>query len=170
MKIKLIVAADARLGIGKNNDLLWHLPADMQFFKQTTFGHIVVMGRKNYESIPERFRPLPGRENAVLTRQTDFDAPGCMVFHSLASCLDHYKNERERIVFIIGGGQVYEEALRMDCVEEMYITHVDASLDADTFFPACDPADWEAEIILEHPSDEKNPYAFTVKKYKRQGS
>ncbi|MCE3296953.1 MAG: dihydrofolate reductase [Crocinitomicaceae bacterium] len=170
MKVKLIVAMDASSGIGKNNDLLWHLPADMKFFRETTTGHIVVMGRKNYESIPERFRPLPNRENAVLTRQADFEAPGCVVFNSLTACLEHYRNESERIVFIIGGGQIYNEALRLDCVDEMFITHVETSLDADTFFPACDPADWEAEIILEHPADEKNPYAFTVKKYTRTRS
>lgn len=167
MNVKLIVAVDSDSGIGKNNDLLWHLPADMKFFKETTLGHIVVMGRKNYESIPERFRPLPGRENAVLTRQPDFDAPGCIVFHSLPDCLEYYRNEQERIVFIIGGGQIYQEALQMDSVDEMYVTHVEAKLDADTFFPACDPSDWDAEIILEHPADDKNPYAFTVKKYTR---
>ena len=167
MNVKLIVAVDRNSGIGKNNDLLWHLPADMKFFKETTTGHIVVMGRKNYESIPERFRPLPNRENAVLTRQQDFEAPGCLVFHSLEGCLDHYRKESGRLVFIIGGGQLYEEALRLDYVDEMLITHVDASLEADTFFPACDPADWEAEIVSEQAADEKFPYAFTIKKYKR---
>ena len=72
MKVALIVAVDQQFGIGKNNDLMWHLPADMKFFKETTMGHIVVTGRKNYDSIPERFRPLPNRENAVLTRNTEY--------------------------------------------------------------------------------------------------
>ena len=80
MKVALIVAVDQQFGIGKNNDLMWHLPADMKFFKETTMGHIVVTGRKNYDSIPERFRPLPNRENAVLTRNTEYHAPGELFF------------------------------------------------------------------------------------------
>lgn len=168
MTVKIIVAADQDFGIGKNNDLLWHLPADMKFFKETTIGHIVVMGRKNYESIPERFRPLPGRENAVLTRQDGFTAPGCMVFHSLQDCLEHYRGETERIVYIIGGGEIYRQALEMDCVDEMYITHVQATFDADTFFPDFEASGWKNETVLEHPADEKNPYPFTIKKYSRK--
>jgi dihydrofolate reductase len=81
MKVRLIVAMDNERGIGKNNDLMWHLPADMKFFKETTLGHIVVMGRKNFDSIPERFRPLVGRENVVLTRNTAYSAENCQVFH-----------------------------------------------------------------------------------------
>ena len=101
-KIALIVAVDKEWGIGKNNDLMWHLPADMKFFRETTTGQIIVTGRKNYDSIPERFRPLPNRENAVLTRNADYEAPGAKIFSSLDSCLDYYKNETERTVFIIG--------------------------------------------------------------------
>ncbi|MGB1517746.1 MAG: dihydrofolate reductase [Crocinitomicaceae bacterium] len=104
MKVSLIVAVDAESGIGKDNDLMWHLPKDMKFFKDKTSGQIVVMGRKNYESIPKRFRPLPKRENVVLTKNKDFEAEGCKVFHSLNECLIAYENEEERTVFIIGGG------------------------------------------------------------------
>ena len=102
MKISLIVAMDNERGIGKNNDLMWHLPADMKFFKETSTGHIVVTGRKNYDSIPERFRPLPNRENAVLTRNADYKAPGAVIFPSLEACLEHYKNETELCLYIIG--------------------------------------------------------------------
>ena len=83
MQIQLIVAMDSERGIGKNNDLMWHLAADMRFFKETTSGHIVVMGRKNWDSIPTKYRPLSNRENVVLTRNTDFSAEGATVFHSL---------------------------------------------------------------------------------------
>ena len=82
MKVALIVAMDQEQGIGKNNDLMWHLPVDMKFFKETTNGHIVVMGRKNFDSIPERFRPLSNRENVILTHNATFQAEGCLVFHS----------------------------------------------------------------------------------------
>ena len=111
MKVALIVAIDAERGIGKNNDLMWHLPNDMKFFKETTQNQIVVMGRKNYDSIPEKYRPLPNRLNVVLTRNEDFQAPDCEVFTSLEACFEHFKNETERTVFIIGGGEIYKMAL-----------------------------------------------------------
>lgn len=167
MKVALIVAMDREGGIGKNNDLMWHLPADMRFFKETTTGHIVVLGRKNYESIPERFRPLPNRENAVLTRNRSFQADGCIVFHSLEDCLEHYQHETARTVFIIGGGEIYRQALELDVAEEMYITHVDKTYDADTFFPQPDLSEWQAETIREQEADEKHEAGFKIVKYTR---
>jgi dihydrofolate reductase len=168
MKVSLIVAVDQANGIGKNNDLLWHLPADMRFFKETTTGHIVVTGRKNYESIPERFRPLPNRENAVLTRNESYQAPGAKVFTSLQQCLEHYQQEDERVVFIIGGGQIFQEVLALNCVDEMYITHVQGIFEADTFFPKIEDAHWKSESIATHEVDEKNAYAFEIKRYVRR--
>jgi len=165
MKISLIVAMDAERGIGKNNDLMWHLPADMQFFKTCTKGHIVVMGRKNYDSIPEKFRPLPGRENVVLTRNTDFSAPNCLVFHDLKDCLNHFKNETERTVFIIGGGEIYRLALALNVVEEMYITHVNGLFQADTFFPVFNENEWQQSTIFQQEKDEKHLYSFVVHHY-----
>ncbi len=165
MKVQLIVAMDNERGIGKNNDLMWHLPADMKFFKETTLGHIVVMGRKNFDSIPERFRPLVGRENVILTRNTAYSAENCQVFHSLEDCLAAYENETERIVFIIGGGQIYEQALQLDCVDELYITHVDHVYGADTFFPEIDQNCWDSSVVFSHEADEKNAVAFQVKHY-----
>jgi dihydrofolate reductase len=165
MKVQLIVAMDNERGIGKNNDLMWHLPADMKFFKETTLGHIVVMGRKNFDSIPERFRPLVGRENVVLTRNTDFLAENCQVFHSLEACLAAYENETERYVYIIGGGQIYKQALQLNCVDELFITHVDHVYGADTFFPEIDENNWDTSVVFSHEVDEKNAVAFQVKHY-----
>lgn len=156
---------DNERGIGKNNDLMWHLPADMKFFKETTLGHIVVMGRKNFDSIPERFRPLVGRENVVLTRNTAYSAENCQVFHSLEACLAAYENETERYVYIIGGGQIYKQALQLNCVDEMYITHVDHVYGADTFFPEIDENNWDTSVVFSHEVDEKNAVAFQVKHY-----
>jgi len=165
MAVKLIVAMDRERGIGKNNDLMWHLAADMKFFKETTSGQIVVMGRKNYDSIPERFRPLPNRENVVLTSNTSFTADGCRVFHSLEDCLAFYEGETDRTVFIIGGGEIYRQALDLKCVDELYITHVDEVYGADTFFPEFDEDKWAISELLCWPKDEKNEAAFTVKHY-----
>ena len=167
MKTALIVAMDNERGIGKNNDLMWHLPADMKFFKETTSGHIVVTGRKNYDSIPERFRPLPNRENAVLTRNSDYEALGALVFASLDECLKYYENETERTVFIIGGGQIYKEAMDSGVVDELFITHVNHVYGADTFFPVFDETEWKAEIVFEQEKDEKHAVSFVVKKYIR---
>jgi dihydrofolate reductase len=167
MKVSLIVAMDRERGIGKNNDLMWHLPADMKFFRETTTGHIVVMGRKNYESIPEKFRPLPNRENVVLSRSAGFTAEGCLVFQSLEACFDQYRNETERIVYIIGGGQIYDEALKSGRVTEMYITHVGHTYGADTFFPEVDTTGWQSETVLTHAADEKHAVGFEVKRYWR---
>lgn len=165
MKVVLIVAMDSERGIGRNNDLMWHLPEDMKFFKEKTSGQIVVMGRKNYDSIPERFRPLPNRENVVLTRNTDFEADGCKVFHSLNECLVAYEDETERTVFIIGGGEIYRLALEHEAVDEMYITYVDKAYGADTFFPEFDENNWQVSSLFSQPVDEKHKASFEVKHY-----
>lgn len=168
MKVSLVVAMDNERGIGKNNDLMWHLPADMKFFRETTTGHIVVTGRKNYDSIPERFRPLPNRENAVLTRNRDYEAPGALIFSSLQECLDHYRDETDRTVFIIGGGQIYLEAMKLDVLDEMFITYVNHTYGADTFFPAFDESLWNVETVFEQEADEKHAVSFLVRKYSRK--
>lgn len=167
MKVALIVAMDLERGIGKNNDLMWHLPADMKFFKETTSGHIVVLGRKNYESIPEKYRPLPNRENAVLTRNKFYEADGANIFYSLEDCLKYYSNEEDCTVFVIGGGEIYRQALELNVVDEMYITHVDERYDADTFFTELDLENWESELIMTHTKDEKHEASFKVVKYSK---
>ncbi|MCJ8292565.1 MAG: dihydrofolate reductase [Crocinitomicaceae bacterium] len=168
MKVSLIVAMDSDRGIGKNNDLMWHLPNDMRFFKETTLGQIVVMGRKNYESIPEKYRPLPKRENVVLTRNESYVANDCSIFHSLEECLQSYRSEEDRTVFIIGGGEIYRQALGMKIIDEMYISHVNHSYGADTFFPAFDLKDWTVETILEQKKDDRHAASFSVMRYTKK--
>lgn len=168
MKITLIVAMDKNRGIGKDNDLMWHLPADMKFFKETTSGHIVVMGRKNFESIPEKYRPLPNRENVVLTRNNSFKAEGCSVVYSMEECVNLFSKDEERIMFIIGGGEIYRQAIEMNILDEMYITHVNKSYDADTFFPAFDLKEWKVETILAKEKDDRNEASFSVLKYTKK--
>lgn len=168
MKVVIIVAVDRNYGIGKNNDLMWHLPDDMKFFKQKTLGHVVVMGRKNWDSIPPRFRPFSERENVVLTRNKDFTAEGVIVCNSMEDCLRAYEQESDRIIYIIGGGEIYRQALETGKVDEMLITRIDAEYDADTFFPDFDHSEWEEEILDTHEKDEKHAHAFTFYKYTRK--
>ena len=165
MNIAIIVAMDANRGIGKNNDLMWHLPADMKFFKEKTTENIVVMGRKNFESIPEKYRPLPNRENVILTRNKSFKAEGCLIFHSFDEVLKHYENEEDRTMFIIGGGEIYKEALKKDIVDEMYVTKINKSYDADTFFPEINLRDWRRSKILTNPEDKNHEAEFDIWKY-----
>lgn len=165
MKIALIVAMDRDRGIGKNNDLMWHLPNDMRFFKDTTKEQIVIMGRKNYDSIPDKYRPLEDRLNAILTRNKSFTAEGCEVYYSLDEALEHYKNETERTVFIIGGGQIYRQAMEDGIIDEMYITHINHSYGADTFFPEFDLKAWKVETLFEQEVNERHSESFTAMKY-----
>lgn len=166
MKCSLIVAVDNQNGIGKDNDLMWHLPADMQFFKETTSGQVVILGRKNYESIPQRFRPLPNRVNIVISRNLEYDCGGAILTNSLADAIRiGAESSPHSKLFIIGGGEIYKWALEEDLVNEMYITHVDHAFSADTFFPSFSSEEWQSEIIREHSVDEKNSFAFIIKRY-----
>jgi dihydrofolate reductase len=167
MKVSLIVALDSNRGIGKNNDLMWHLPADMNFFKETTKNQIVVMGRKNYDSIPEKYRPLPNRLNVILTRNKDFKADNCLVFNTFDDCLTHFEQENERKVFIIGGGEIYKMALDSNRLNEMFITYVDGVFDADTFFPEFDEQEWKSALIGAQEIDEKHAFSFKIYQYLR---
>lgn len=165
MKVSLIVAMDKNRGIGKNNDLMWHLPNDMRFFKETTAHQIVVMGRKNYDSIPDKYRPLPNRKNIILTRNSDFKAEGCDVFYALDDALGAYANESEKTIFIIGGGQIYTLALEEREVDEMFITHIDGDYDADTFFPEFDESEWKKELVFKQAIDDRHKHSFEVFRY-----
>jgi dihydrofolate reductase len=168
MKAALIVAMDLERGIGKNNDLMWHLPNDMKFFKETTQNQIVVMGRKNFESIPKRFRPLPNRENIVLTRNTNFSAEGCKVFHTLNACIEQLSDVTNKKVFIIGGGEIYKLALDAGIVDEMYITHVNKTYGADTFFPEFNLKSWNVETLQKQEINDTHKASFTTIKYTKR--
>lgn len=164
-KVSLIVAMDRNRGIGRDNDLMWHLPNDMRFFKETTENQIVVMGRKNYDSIPEKYRPLPNRENVILTKNTAFEASNCSVFNSLHAALSAYESDKNRKLFIIGGGQIYKLALDANILEEMFITHIDGDYEADTFFPDFNESDWNKELLMSQSIDERHQHDFKVFRY-----
>lgn len=165
MKVCTIAAVAANGVIGKDNDLVWSLPLDMKFFMQTTKGHVVVTGRKNYESIPEKYRPLKGRTNIVVTRNLNYVAEGAHVVHSLKEALELALQQGESECFVIGGGQIYRQALEAGWVDAQYITHVDASPDGDAFYPLDGWEGWTEVELAVHEADDKHDHAFRIVKH-----
>jgi dihydrofolate reductase len=134
MIISIIVAISKNQVIGKNNQLIWHLPKDMKFFMDTTMDTVVIMGRKNYESIPKKYRPLKNRKNVIITRNKSYKAEGCVVVNSIDESLKVLNNIENKEVFVIGGGEIYKKFLEKGFIDRMYITHIDEYFDGDTFF------------------------------------
>ena len=159
MIISLIAAVDERYGMGKNNSLLCHLPADLQHFKSLTLGKPIIMGRKTFESIG---KALPGRQNIVLTRNT-LTAEGVMVVDSLEAALQLTKDQIE--VMVIGGAQIYAQALIH--AQRIYLTIIHHQFDADVFFPDIDKAAWACIDAVEKLRDKKNEYDMTFCTYQR---
>lgn len=153
------VADNGTIGIG--GDLPWHLPNDLKYFMETTRGHHVITGRKNYESIPEKFRPLKDRVNIVVTRNEDYEAPGAFVMGSLEEALAKSEAAGEQETFIIGGGQIYNEAFSAQLVHRIYLTLVHADVAGDTHFPMIDPADWTEVSRSYHPADDRHAHGFS---------
>lgn len=161
--LNLIVAISENNAIGKAGDLLCHLPNDLKHFKELTTDATVVMGKKTFFSLPRR--PLPNRRNIVLTRDTSFAHEQVEVAHSIEA-LQTLTDPKER-VFIIGGGEVYRQF--MPLVERLYITHIHHTWDdADTFFPAIDPAVWQCVSEEQHDTDERHAYPYTFATYERK--
>ena len=163
MKTSLIVAVSENNVIGKDNDLIWHLPKDMKFFKETTQGHFVIMGRKNFESIPHKYRPLPNRTNVVVTRQTSYEAEGCVIVNSIEEAIDRAKKAMDTEPFIIGGGEIYRLALENKLVDRIYLTRVHKHFEGDTFFAKLSE-EWKLISSEKHKADEKHicDYHFEV--------
>lgn len=168
-RISIIAAIGKNNELGRNNDLLWRLKSDMDFFKRTTTNHWVVMGRKSWESLPARFRPLPHRENVVVSRDPSFSAQGARVFNSIEKALQCASELAIEQVFIIGGGQIYTEALQLGLVDEMYLTHVDATFDdADVFFPAIELTAWRVEQVTHFDANDSNEFSGKILHYEKK--
>ena len=159
MKVSLIVAVSENGVIGKDNDLIWHLPKDTRFFKETTMGHHVIMGRKNFESIPHKYSPLPNRTNVIITRQADYAVEGCVVVNSVEAALEIAKKNGDNEPFIIGGGQIYKLALEANLVDKICLTTIHHSFEGDTFFPELS-SDWKEVNKVENKADEKHSYDY----------
>ncbi|MGH8371783.1 MAG: dihydrofolate reductase [Gammaproteobacteria bacterium] len=154
MMFSLIVAAGENNEIGSHGKMPWHLPADLRHFKTVTLGKPVIMGRRTFESIG---KPLPQRRNIVVTRDPAWRADGCEAAHSLPEALVMAAGEPE--IMLIGGGQLYREALPR--AQRIYLTRVHGNFDADTFFPVLDMKQWREIAREAHPVDERNEYACT---------
>lgn len=162
MLVSAIVAAARNRVIGKDNQIPWYLSDDLKYFKRTTLGHHVIMGRKSFESIG---RPLPKRTNVVITRDPFYVASGCLVARSLPEALGLAYDHGETEAFIIGGGEIY--ALSLPLLDKLYLTEVDATPEGDVFFPELNWEEWQLVSAASHPADEKNDYPYTFKVYER---
>jgi dihydrofolate reductase len=159
--IIMIAAVAENNALGKNNDLLWHLPNDFKRFKEITSGHHIIMGRKTFESFP---KPLPNRTHIIISRQKDFHPEGCIVLENLEKAIALCpKNEDS---FIIGGGEIYSQSIHF--VDQLDITRVHYSFEADVYFPKIDPEIWELTSETFNPKDEKHLYDYTFQKYSRK--
>lgn len=166
MKISMIAAMGKNRVIGRNNDLPWHLPDDFAFFKEKTKNHHVLMGRKNFESLPHKFRPLPQRTNLILTRNTSFNPEGVFVFHEMTEAIDFAENNNEEELFIIGGGEIYKMGLEI--ADRIYLTEIDASFEGDTFFPEFNKNLWIETLRKPHSVDNNHQFAFDFVTYDKK--
>lgn len=161
--ISLITAMDRNRLIGKDNDLPWHLPQDLKYFKEVTKGHAVIMGRKTFESIG---KPLPHRENIIVTSNKELDIPNCQVMHSAEEAVRFAKSKNEEC-FVIGGSTLYAEILPF--ADKLYVTKIDETFEGDRYFPEFSEAEWEIVSRRKGLKDDKNPYDYEFLVYQRKG-
>lgn len=166
MIVSLIAALTRNRVIGKNNDLPWHLPDDMKYFVATTRGHAVIMGRKNYDSLPPKFKPLPNRLNIVVTHNKSFQAPECTVVNSVNDAFAAAQMHVNPEVFVIGGAEIFRQAL--PSANRLYLTEIDAVIDGDVFFPEFVNNNWREVSRRKHPADARHPYPFDFVVYHRK--
>ncbi|MFM5205518.1 type 3 dihydrofolate reductase [Aeromonas veronii] len=163
MKISMIAAMAHDRVIGKDNQMPWHMPADLAHFKRVTLGKPVLMGRKTFESIG---RPLPGRRNLVISRNPDYQAEGIEVVGSVEAALALLAGSSVEELMVIGGGHLYAEMLpSADC---LYLTRIDLAVEGDTRFPAFDDGQWQRVDCESHPADEKNPHPYSFETWQRR--
>ncbi|MGC6284280.1 MAG: dihydrofolate reductase [Polaribacter sp.] len=160
--VTIIAAIGLNNALGKDNDLIWHLPADLKRFKKTTTGFPIIMGRKTYESIG---RPLPNRTNIIVTRNADYHQDGCIVKSSLEEAVESVANEEH--AFIIGGAQIYNQAIEQGLADRLDITLVQESFEADVYFPEFDKMEWELISREDFDKDEKNPHNYSFLQFKK---
>ncbi|CUS05463.2 Dihydrofolate reductase type 3 [Candidatus Promineifilum breve] len=156
-RIAFVVAMDDNRLIGRDNALPWRLPDDMAWFREVTLGKPCIMGRKTYDSLPARFRPLPGRQNIVVTRNRDYAAPGAVVVHSVEDALAAAGAADE--IIIVGGADLFRRLLPV--AGRLYLTQVHGAVEGDVYFPAYDAAQWREVYRADHPADARHPFAFT---------
>ena len=159
--ITVIAAVAENNALGKENQLLWHLPDDFKRFKTLTSGHYIIMGRKTFESFP---KPLPNRTHVIISRQANYQPEGCIVVNSLEQAIAVCPKTEE--VFIIGGGEIYRQSIAV--ADKLDLTKVHATFEADTHFPEIDLSQWQLVFEEYHPKDERHDFAFTFQTYLRK--
>ena len=159
--ITIIAAIGKNNELGKNNDLIWHLPADLKRFKKVTTGHHIIMGRNTFESIG---KPLPNRTSIIITRNKDYFKDGCLIANSIEEAIHLTKGKD---AFIIGGAQIYQQALEKGLVDRLDITTVHSEFDADVFFPEIDAAIWKEVSKEDFKADEKNKFDYSFVSFEK---
>jgi dihydrofolate reductase len=160
--IKILVACDENRVIGKDNQLIWHLPADLKRFKSLTTGHVILMGRKTYESIG---KPLPNRTTIVITRQVDFQAEGTITAHSVEEAILKAKSLTREDIFIVGGAEIYSLSLAL--ADQLLVTQLHDIFEGDAFFPEISADTWEIVDRERGVTDEKNPFQYSYITYQK---
>jgi len=160
--ITIIAAIGQNNELGKENDLIWHLPADLKRFKEITTGHTIIMGRNTFESIG---KPLPNRKSIIITRNKKYTQEGCIVVNSLEEAIELVEGEDK--AFIIGGAQIYKETLKKGLADHLDITNVHESFDADVYFPEIKTAEWQLTSNEDFKADEKNKYDYSFLSYSK---
>jgi len=160
--ITLIAAIAKNNALGKDNDLIWYLPADLKRFKQITSGHHILMGRNTFESIG---KPLPNRTSIIITRNNDYFKDGCLIANTIEHAIELTKGNN---AFIIGGAQIYKQALEQDLVDRLDITIVHHNFEADAFFPEIDKTVWKEVTREDFKADEKNKYDYSFVSYEKR--
>ena len=163
--ITIIAAIAKNNALGKDNDLIWHLPADLKRFKKVTTGHHILMGRNTFESIG---KPLPNRTTVIITRNNDYFIDGCLVANSIEDALELAKDDEE--IFVIGGAQIYKQAIENNLVDKLDITIVHETFEADVFFPEIDNSIWKEVAREDFKADEKNKYDYSFVSYVRMSN
>ena len=161
--ITIIAAIAKNNALGKDNDLIWHLPADLKRFKKITSGHHILMGRNTFESIG---KPLPNRTTVIITRNKNYFKDGCLIAHSIQEAIELANSDDQ--IFIIGGAQVYKEALKNNLVVQLDITIVHHEFEADAFFPEIDLTIWEETKREDFYADDKNNYDYSFVSYTKR--
>ncbi len=162
MNITLVVAASENNAIGKDNKLLWHLPKDMRFFKNTTWAMPILMGRKTFESLGNKL--LPGRMNIIISNQKGLIIEGAIVVNNLAAAIEMAKSNNYKELMVIGGGQIYDLALPL--ANKIWFTRVHTNIEGDTYFPTLDKS-WNLSSVESHQADEKHLYSFDFECWQR---
>ena len=159
--LTIIAAVAKNNALGKNNDLIWHLPADLKRFKEITLGHHIIMGRKTFESLG---KPLPNRTTIIITRNPDYVVPGCIVVNELSEAIEAAAEDQNP--FILGGAEIYKQAMSLADILDLTLVH--EAFDGDAFFPVIDMSIWTEMSRQDFKADEKNKYDYSFVQYKKK--